>query len=160
MSTYLNDMPGTPVTEAAAPKWDSLQEQVRFLLAEGYPWGEDLRRRAQRRYPYPQLIFVTPVDEDGRSAEETFVCCCKDLSARGVGLFHPQPLESRRVILTFSRMAEQNVSLLAVLDWCRFTRHGWYESGGRLLRAVASPARLSEVDSSHALESGPLRADR
>lgn len=160
MATYLNEVPGTPVMQAAAPKWDSLQEQVRFLLTEGYPWGDDLRRRARRRYPYPQLIFVTPVDDDGRSAEETFVCCCKDLSAHGVGLFHPQPLESRRVILTFSRTAEQNVSMLAVLDWCRFTRHGWYESGGRLLRVVASPAQLSEIDSSPALESGPPGADR
>jgi hypothetical protein len=25
------------------------------------------------------------------------------------------------------------------LSWCRFTKHGWYESGGRFLQSVLSP---------------------
>ena len=28
---------------------------------------------------------------------------------------------------------------LILLGWCRFTKQGWYESGGRFLEAVASP---------------------
>ena len=28
---------------------------------------------------------------------------------------------------------------LLEIAWCRFTRHGWYDSGGRFLQAVPSP---------------------
>jgi hypothetical protein len=31
------------------------------------------------------------------------------------------------------------LGFLIDLTWCRFNRHGWYESGGRFLQAVLSP---------------------
>jgi hypothetical protein len=33
------------------------------------------------------------------------------------------------------------MGVLVDLKWCRFTRHGWYESGGRFLQIVPSPLR-------------------
>jgi len=31
------------------------------------------------------------------------------------------------------------VGFLVDITWCRFTQHGWYDSGGRFLHAVPSP---------------------
>lgn len=122
-----------------------MQAQVRRLLAGAHPYFGPPRRRMQQRHPYPQLIRVTPLDDRGHATEEGFVCCGRDLSERGVGFFHPQPVASRRVVLTFSHGLKQSVSILADLDWCRFTRHGWYESGGRLLQVVETPSSTSLV---------------
>ena len=36
-------------------------------------------------------------------------------------------------------------AFLIDLKWCRFTRHGWYESGGRFLESVASPMEENEL---------------
>ena len=33
----------------------------------------------------------------------------------------------------------RSISLAIDLTWCRFTRFGWYESGGRFLRVVRIP---------------------
>jgi hypothetical protein len=30
------------------------------------------------------------------------------------------------------------------ISWCRFTKPGWYESGGRLIRAVSDPDQLHD----------------
>ena len=139
MATQFYEAPVAPSVEAAAPRPDPLGQQVRGLLADWYSSSGQLRRRTRVRYPYPQLILVTPLDGAEHSAGVTFVCCGKDLSPQGIGIFHPQPLASRRVILTFASRSPQSVSILAILDWCRFTRLGWYESGGRLLQVVPSP---------------------
>jgi hypothetical protein len=64
----------------------------------------------------------------------------KDLSDRGLGFFHPHPIPHRRAIVTLEDSSQRGVSLLIDLSWCRFTRHGWYDSGGRFLQIVSSLA--------------------
>ena len=57
-----------------------------------YPPGNVAERREESRYPYPYLIHLTPVDEDGQSAEgESIVAVGKHLSNRGLGFYHPKP---------------------------------------------------------------------
>ena len=34
---------------------------------------------------------------------------------------------------------DQWIGFLMDLHWCRFTRYGWYESGGRFLQIIPSP---------------------
>ena len=43
------------------------------------------------------------------------------------------------MIATLESAAEERISFLIDLNWCRFTRHGWYESGGRFLDVATPP---------------------
>jgi len=111
--------------------------RVHELLLLMYPPGPPVERRMDRRFPYPELIRITPVGEDGsRFVEQSIVVAGKTLSERGVGFYHPQPLPNRRVIASFHAGDGRWVGLMVDLTWCRFTDKGWYESGGRFLEAV------------------------
>jgi hypothetical protein len=64
----------------------------------------------------------------------------KHLSPDGLGVFHPEPILQRLVIATFEPAAPAGwTSLLLELRWCRFIRHGWYESGGRFIGPASTP---------------------
>ena len=63
----------------------------------------------------------------------------RHLSEHGLTFYHPKPLSFRRVIATLETANGARLAFLLDLSWCRFTRHGWYESGGRFLDTVASP---------------------
>ena len=82
--------------------------------------------------------------KDGRTPEgESLVVVGKHLSERGLGFYHPKPLPYRRVIASL----ESNglwLGFLIDLKWCRFTRQGWYESGGRFLEVVPSPVEQKD----------------
>jgi hypothetical protein len=113
--------------------------RVHELLLLMYPPGPPLERRTDRRYPYPQLIRLTPVDEKGKQMTcKTIAVAGKTLSERGVGFYHPQPLPHRRMVASFYAGDDRWLGLLVDISWCRFTGLGWYESGGRFLEAVSA----------------------
>lgn len=120
---------------------DDVRMRVWSLLGAIYPRGNQVERRGEQRYPYPFLVRLTPVAGDGVTPQgEGVVVVGKHLSERGLGLYHPQPLAHRRMIATLETAPGRPVALLIDLTWCRFTRQGWYESGGRFLRSVPPPA--------------------
>ena len=119
---------------------ESVRVQVFGLLSQLYPQGEILERRKEQRYPFPYLVHLTPLSEDGTVKElETVVVVGKHLSERGLGFYHPKPLPYRRMIASMESGNGSWLGFVIDLSWCRFTKQGWYESGGRLLHAVASP---------------------
>jgi hypothetical protein len=119
---------------------ESVRIQVWALLTTLYPRNELVERRQENRYPFPHLIHLTPVAEDGRTpAGETIVVVGKRLSQRGLGFYHPKPLPYRRMIASLDDTRGQRLGFLIDLSWCRFTKQGWYESGGRFLESVPSP---------------------
>jgi hypothetical protein len=119
---------------------DDVRTQVWGLLATLYPKHDLAERRHENRYPFPYLVHLTPLAEDGASrTAETLVVVGKHLSERGLGFYHPQPLPHRRMIASLQTSQGQWLGFLIDLSWCRFTGHGWYESGGRFLQSVLSP---------------------
>jgi hypothetical protein len=119
---------------------DDVRNQVWGLLGSLYPGGDLVERRGEQRYPYPYLVRLTPVAADGVTAVgESLVVVGKHLSERGLGFYHPRPIAFRRVIASLETTSGARLGFLIDLNWCRFTRQGWYESGGRFLRAVPSP---------------------
>ena len=119
---------------------DDVRTQVWGLLTTLYPKRELVERRGDNRFPFPYLIHLTPVADDGRTPEgETQVVVGKHLSARGLGFYHSQPLSYRRMIVSLEAGGGQWLAFLIDLSWCRFTQQGWYESGGRFLQSVLSP---------------------
>jgi len=118
---------------------DVVRRQVWGLMSSLYPKPEILERRQESRYPFPYLIHLTPVADDGITPQgESVVVVGKHLSERGLGFFHPKPLPYRRMIASLECNGHW-VGFIIDLRWCRFTKQGWYESGGRLLQSVPSP---------------------
>jgi hypothetical protein len=131
--------PGLPIqTTVLTP--NSVRQQVWNLLAGLYPRGHLMERRFEQRFPYPHLLYLTPLAEDGVSPQgESIVVVGKDLSESGLSFFHPRPLADRRMIASLEMNGSKWVSFLIDLNWCRFTQQGWYFSGGRFLETRQSP---------------------
>jgi hypothetical protein len=122
---------------------DDVRLQVWGLLSTLYPKQEFMERRHETRYPFPYLVHITPVAADGITVQgETMVVVGKHLSEQGLGFYHPKPLPYRRVIASLEDNGHW-LGFLIDLKWCRFTRQGWYESGGRILESVPSPIERS-----------------
>lgn len=111
-------------------------EVRRVLLSVASPSIGVQRRRAQRA-PFPHLVRLEAVDPATLvPVDEPLVVVGKHLSEQGLGFFHPVPLAHRFVIATLDVNDGRPARLLVDVSWCRFTRLGWYESGGRFLRVV------------------------
>ena len=67
----------------------------------------------------------------------------ENIFQRGLGFYHPQPLPHRRMIASLESGNGHWLGFLIDVTWCRFTKHGWYESGGRFLEAVLSPVETA-----------------
>jgi hypothetical protein len=114
-----------------------IRSGIQSLLASYYPDGIVVERRRERRFPYPHPIHLTPIgDDDATPLAEPIVVIGKHLSEGGLGFFHQHPLACRRALVSLEEADGQWLGLIIDLTWCRFTRHGWYESGGRFVKAV------------------------
>ncbi len=122
---------------------DEVRTQVWGLLTTLYPEHELTERRQQGRYPFPHLVRLTPVGDDGTPCGETMVVVGKHLSQRGLGFYHCKPLPYRRMIVSI-QSGGRWLGFLIDLSWCRFTAAGWYESGGRFLRSALPPNDVEE----------------
>jgi hypothetical protein len=124
---------------------NEIRTQVWGLLSTLYPKIVVLERRRENRYPFPFLIHLAPVGEDGSTpCGEGVVVVGKHVSERGLGFYHPQPLPYRRVIASLEGPGGNWFGFLIDVNWCRFTRQGWYESGGRFLESIASPLEADD----------------
>ncbi len=109
-------------TELALPN-NSVQRQVWTLLAGLYPRGQLRERRFEQRFPYPHLLYLTPLTEDGlQPRDESIVVVGKDLSESGLSFFHQRPLADRRMIVSLESQGAQWVSFLIDLT-CAASRN-------------------------------------
>ncbi len=129
----------------AWPSDPQIRTQVAHLLdglVSQEHWPE---RRQEQRYPFPYLVQLTRLAADGLSpTDQSIVVVGKHISAVGFGFYHFHPLADRRMIASFETASGQWIAFLLDIRWCRFTEHGWYESGGRFLRAVPCPLHRPE----------------
>lgn len=118
---------------------DEICSQVWSLLASLYPRNDLTERRRETRYPFPCLIHLTPVLDDDTPVGETEVVIGRHLSEHGLGFYHRQPLPFRRAIASVEVEPHRWYGFLIDLNWCRFTKDGWYLSGGQFIRAASPP---------------------
>jgi hypothetical protein len=140
----MRQMTPAPQRDAIAKGGESLDDDIRSqvwgLLTMLYPRHDLAERRRDSRYPFPYLIHLTPVAEDGLTPQgETVVVVGKHISEHGLGFYHPKPLPHRRMVASLESPRGHWLGFLVDLSWCRFTKQGWYESGGRFLQSVSSP---------------------
>ena len=132
--------PQLQAVEPNLPSDDPMRRQVWGILASLNRQGKNHERRVDQRYPYPHLIYLTPLGEDDLTpVGDSIVVVGKNLSEQGLGFFYHQPIPYRRVIASLEIQSGQWVGFLTDITWCRFTQHGWYDNGGRFLQAVPSP---------------------
>ncbi len=125
---------------------DEIRTQVWGMLTTLYPHNDLIERRRDSRYPFPSLVHLTPVAADGITPEgKTIVVVGKDLSEHGIGFYHQAPLQHRRMIASVECKSGHWLGFLIDVNWCRFTKGGWYESGGRFIQVVLSPIGYQEA---------------
>src|SRR5579871_4244286 len=128
--TEENEQPVTVRFLTSPADAEEIRDRVHELLILEHQPVFRPERRASTRYPYPHLIRLSPVQDDGRTpAGPPLVVVGKSLSEGGIGFFHTQPLPYRRMIASFHAGDGRWLGFLIDLPWCRFTGEGWYESG-------------------------------
>lgn len=113
---------------------DMFDRPLRSLLELLQP-GIRVDRRLYDRVAIPALFRLTPLDtRHGRPAGESIVVVGKDLCQRGIGFFHERPIPYRQAVIELDQPQQGKWVAEIDLQWCRFTKVGWYESGGRIVR--------------------------
>jgi hypothetical protein len=119
----------------------ALARQVQELVARLRP-EVTVERRHEERVAIPLLFRLTPLNSRQELVHEDAITVVgKDISSRGLSFFHEQPLTYRRAIVTLEHPEIGPFAAEVDVNWCRFTRPGWYESGGRLVRQVNEEVR-------------------
>jgi hypothetical protein len=126
----------TDMDRAADDGPETLAGQIEALLARLNP-GVTFERRRDDRVAIPVLFRITPLDADRQPLEsESTIVVGKNISRRGLSFFHERPLPHRRARITLAQPGLGQFAAEIDIRWCRFTRPGWYESGGRLVRST------------------------
>jgi hypothetical protein len=112
----------------------SLAEQVETLLARLNP-DVVVDRRRDERVAIPVLFQLIPLDSDRQPLEAKYVVG-KNISRRGLCFFHDGPITFRRALVLLDHPGLGTFRAEIDVNWCRFARPGWYESGGRLIRSA------------------------
>lgn len=123
----------TPLRPRPEEMFDS---QMRRLLELLQP-GINVDRRLYDRVAIPALFKLTPLDtRHGGLAGEAMVVVGKNLAQRGIGFFHDRPIPYRRAVIELDQPELGRWAAEIELQWCRFTKVGWYESGCRVVRVI------------------------
>jgi hypothetical protein len=134
--------PPPPILEPNPQSDEIIRQQVWGVLVGVYPQGNIVEKRQDQRFPYPHLLYLTPVGPDGLAPiDESVTVVGKTLSERGLGFFYQSPIAHRRMIASLETSEHLWAGFLIDITWCRFTRYGWYESGGRFIQSVPSPIK-------------------
>lgn len=129
-----------PANQPVVSAEEAVRGSIWQILAGLSPSAHHPERRNEQRFPYPYLLYLTSVAEDGISpAGDSIVVVGKHLSERGLGFFYQKPLPDRRMIASLQLRDGSWIGFLINITWCRFTQQGWYDSGGRFVQVVPSP---------------------
>jgi hypothetical protein len=114
----------------------ALARQVQELVARMRP-EVTVERRHGERLAVPLLFRLTPLNSHREPVHDDAITVVgKDISSRGLSFYHEQPLTYRLAIVSLNRPDFGPFAAEIDVNWCRFTKPGWYESGGRLVRTM------------------------
>ncbi len=120
-----------------------------FLALQSRQNDRPLDRRSKLRRPFPYPVYLTPISSGTPDVGETITVLGKHLSELGLDFYHSEVLPYRKMVASLEIADAQWIAFEITLNWCRFGRHGWYESGGKFNRSVASPIGANQPPSNH-----------
>lgn len=119
-------------SNAPLPAEDDIRAQAAALVRHVVRGSRVVEQRCSPRYAFPRLVQLVPIGPAGQPlTDETIVVVGKNVSLDGMSVFHQKPLAFRHVLAHIEMSPDATFRLPLDLHWCRFTRLGWYESGGR-----------------------------
>ena len=120
----------------------ALTSQIEAFVARLHPTMARERRHDDRT-AIPVLFRLTPLDADHQPIEnQAATVIGKNISRRGLSFYHEWPMPHRRAFIELAHPALGCFAAEIDVSWCRFTKPGWYESGGRLIRCIAQDPLL------------------
>jgi hypothetical protein len=126
----------------------SLANRIETLVSQLNPQIA-VERRHNQRHPLPVLLRLTPIGANGQlERDRAAIVLGKDVSRTGLSFFHERPLHYRRAIVSLEHPDFGWFAAELDLNWCRFTKPGWYISGGRLIVEVNLDQMAYGVNSS------------
>jgi hypothetical protein len=132
----MNQTNGLSSTESFSQT--TLAQQVQALVALLHP-TVTLERRRDDRIDLPMLFRIQPLDDQRQPIQDSAMTVVgKNISRRGISFYHDRPLPYRRALISAVHPEFDGFHAEIDVSWCRFTKPGWYESGGRLIAAAST----------------------
>jgi hypothetical protein len=127
-----------PAEPAYSERRRNLQACVAWLLESGTGSHVTVEKRSSRRFSFRRPITVTPVNNhSGRPDRlKSFSAFGIDISSCGVCFLARQLVPVRKAVLSMEGPTGEIATLLFEPRWVRFTRGGWYQTGGRLVEVL------------------------
>ena len=121
----------------------TLARQVQALVARLHP-TVTLERRRDDRIDLPVLFRIQPLDDQRQPIQDSAMTVVgKNISRRGISFYHDRPLPYRHALISAVHPEFDGFHAEIDVSWCRFTKPGWYESGGRLIAAASTEPVLA-----------------
>ena len=123
-----------------------IEEMARRVVQQSQPVGQTFGHRSQQRIPFPKLVALSPLQDDGQTlATETIHVVGRNLATLGFDFYHQEPIPFRFAMVSLPINAQHFVHFQLKITWCRFLKPRWYDSGGRFVRASETPNSLSSI---------------
>jgi hypothetical protein len=108
---------------------------IRRAIAARQPMDRRLDQRRDARYPYPYPLTLLPIDSAMTADHQGLIPAIgKQLTLRGIDFYTTRPLAAKEVVCQF-QAGNPASAIVLELNWCRHNAQGWFENGGRFLRA-------------------------
>lgn len=118
----------------AIEQLDVIDSLLRGLDASWNDSGS-FERRSWHRVSYSGPLMIAPLDPStGEIVAEAMPAAGRTISLGGLSFNHKLPIPNVHVVVTLLDASGLPERVVMQLRWCRFTRCGQYESGGRFLR--------------------------
>ncbi len=103
-------------------------------------------QRRWQRMNYRRPAVITPLeDRTGEPLAQHKIVSGRDISPNGFSFTHLDPIACRSAIVTFAFEQRPWNAIVIRLSWCRFTRAGVYQSGGKFVNPAESPIPPDQI---------------
>ncbi|MGA2062267.1 MAG: PilZ domain-containing protein [Thermoguttaceae bacterium] len=117
----------------------------------------DMDRREEERHLMLVSVLAQPVDEQYRVIGEPFALVTRDISEKGIGLVHTEPINDNLLAIQMS-LAGEEVNVVVRLLWSKALGPFHYIGGEFVAKLVSFPQSEEDLLAGHPL--GVHRIDK
>lgn len=115
----------------------------RLIRHSKYYDGPD--SRSEPRYAVRMPVAAVPVDDDLQKIGEPFVAVSRDLSGRGIAIYHTRRISQRYLALELSTPSEEKLHVLLQVLRCRPVGL-FYEIAGKFVSKIAQHCKSPHIN--------------